>query len=101
MISGPCHHDIAHPQVAEDRQLTRSNPPVGGLGKVLITPHHKNLPCYKTFHNALDVYKTGEMNIRFWWGDLKGRDHLEHPGTDGIIILRCIFRKWDRGHEWN
>jgi hypothetical protein len=33
MISGPCHHDIAHPQVAEDRQLTRSNPPVGGVGK--------------------------------------------------------------------
>jgi hypothetical protein len=24
------------------------------------------------------------------------RDHLEGPGLDGKIILRLIFRKWDR-----
>jgi hypothetical protein len=23
------------------------------------------------------------------------RHHLEDPGEDGRIILRCIFRKWD------
>ena len=23
--------------------------------------------------------------------------HLEDPGVDGNIILRCIFRKWDVG----
>jgi hypothetical protein len=23
------------------------------------------------------------------------RDHLEDPGIDGRIILRCILRKWD------
>jgi hypothetical protein len=22
------------------------------------------------------------------------RDHLEDPGIDGRIILRCIFKKW-------
>jgi len=31
----------------------------------------------------------------FWWGNLRERDHLEDPGIDGRIILRCIFRKWD------
>jgi hypothetical protein len=25
------------------------------------------------------------------------RDHMEHPGVDGRIILRWIFRKWDVG----
>jgi len=25
------------------------------------------------------------------------RVHLEDPGVDGNIILRCIFRKWDVG----
>ena len=28
------------------------------------------------------------------------RDHLENPGADGRIILKWIFRKWDRVKEW-
>jgi len=33
----------------------------------------------------------------FWWGNLSERDHLEDPGLDGRIILRCIIRKWKGG----
>jgi hypothetical protein len=28
---------------------------------------------------------------------LRERDHMEDPGVDEGIILRRIFRKWDRG----
>ena len=31
----------------------------------------------------------------FWWGNLRGRDHLGDPGVDGRIILRWMLRKWD------
>ena len=37
----------------------------------------------------------GETRRGFWWGNLRKRDHLEDPGVDGRVILRCIFRKWD------
>ena len=30
-------------------------------------------------------------------GNLRERDHLEHPGIDSRIILRWIFRKWEVG----
>jgi hypothetical protein len=30
---------------------------------------------------------------RFWWGNLRERDHWGDPGVDGRIILRRIFRK--------
>ena len=35
------------------------------------------------------------MHTGFWWGNLRERDHLENPGTDGMIILKRIFRKCD------
>ena len=39
-----------------------------------------------------------EVNSGFWWGNLRGRDHMEDPGVDGRIILNCIFWKWDGWH---
>jgi len=32
----------------------------------------------------------------FWWGNLRERDHWGDPDVDGRIILRWIFRKWER-----
>jgi hypothetical protein len=34
---------------------------------------------------------------RFWWGNLRERDHLEDPGVDGRIIVRWFFMKLDVG----
>jgi hypothetical protein len=36
----------------------------------------------------------GDVHTRFWWGELREREHLEDTGIDGGIILRRIFRKW-------
>jgi hypothetical protein len=37
----------------------------------------------------------GEAYTRFWWRNLRERDHLEDPYVDRRILLRWIFRKWD------
>jgi len=37
----------------------------------------------------------GEAYTRFWWGNLREREHLGDPGIDGKIVLRWISRKWD------
>jgi hypothetical protein len=39
-----------------------------------------------------------EVRTRFWWGDLGEGDHLGDPDVNGRIILKRIFKKWDR--EW-
>jgi hypothetical protein len=38
----------------------------------------------------------GEMRTGFWWGDPRERDRLKDPGIDGRIILKRIFKTWDR-----
>jgi hypothetical protein len=30
------------------------------------------------------------------WGDLRKREHLEDLDVDVRIILKCIFKMWDR-----
>jgi hypothetical protein len=37
----------------------------------------------------------GEAHTGFWWGDLRECGHLGHPGVDGRLILKWIFKKWD------
>jgi hypothetical protein len=45
------------------------------------------------------VARMGESEacIRFWWENLRERDHWGDPGVDRKIILGWIFRKWDVG----
>ena len=39
------------------------------------------------------------MHKGFWWGNLnEGEDHSEDPGANGLIILKWILHKWDRGY---
>ena len=45
----------------------------------------------------VEIGGRGEVYRGFWWGNLKGRVHMEDSGVDGRIILRWIFRKWDVG----
>jgi len=33
-------------------------------------------------------------------GKPERKNHLEDPGLDGRIILRCIFKKWDGEMDW-
>jgi hypothetical protein len=34
---------------------------------------------------------------KFWWGNLRERDHLKDPNVDWIIILRLFLSKLDVG----
>jgi len=36
----------------------------------------------------------------FGRGNLTETDHLEDPGVDARIILRCTFGKWDGEMDW-
>ena len=41
----------------------------------------------------------GEVHTGFWWGNLRERGHLEDLGIDGGVILKLMFKKYDRGRE--
>jgi len=39
----------------------------------------------------------GEVGAGFRWGDQRERDRLEDQDVDGRMILKSIFRKWNKG----
>ena len=39
--------------------------------------------------------RRGEVCTRFWWGNLRERDHWRDHDVDGRKILRRILRKWE------
>ena len=41
------------------------------------------------------VWRKGEVCTRFWWGNLRERDHWGDQDVDGRIILRWMLRKWE------
>ena len=45
------------------------------------------------------VRETVKVHTEICWADLRERDHLEHVGLNGRIILKWIFKKWD-GELW-
>jgi len=46
---------------------------------------------------ACSTYGGEEVYTGIWWGNLRERDCLEDTGVDGVLIIRCILRKWDVG----
>ena len=38
----------------------------------------------------------GEGHVGYWWNTLRERDHLEDLGVEGCVILKWIFKKWNR-----
>jgi hypothetical protein len=43
------------------------------------------------------VWVRGEAYTGFWWGNLRERDNLGGPGVEMLIVLRCLFMRWDVG----
>jgi hypothetical protein len=48
------------------------------------------------------VARMGERRgaYRVLVGKPQERDHLEDPGEDGWITLKCIFKMWDGAVDW-
>jgi hypothetical protein len=43
------------------------------------------------------IHGDEKWHTKFWLVSLKGRDHLEHLGVDGRILLNWILEKQDLG----
>jgi len=42
------------------------------------------------------VLGRGKVHTGFRWGHLRDRDRLEELDVDGMVILKCIFKKCGR-----
>jgi hypothetical protein len=45
------------------------------------------------------VWRRRETHTRFWWGNLRERDHFEDLDIDGRIILKWTLKLYD-GRAW-
>jgi hypothetical protein len=52
----------------------------------LKTIKDKGLVNKYQLQNTKLVWGAGAVHTRFWWQDLKEKDHLEDLGVDGMII---------------
>ena len=50
--------------------------------------------CQTSSHCTI-VDRNLERCTRFWWGNLRERDHWGDQDVDGRIMLRWILRKWE------
>jgi hypothetical protein len=41
------------------------------------------------------VWGRGEVHTGFWWGDPRGKGHVQDLDVDGKIILKWIFKRWN------
>ena len=44
---------------------------------------------------ACSTHGGQERCIQGFGGRSEGKNHLEDPGVDDRILLKCIFKKWD------
>ena len=61
--------------------------------------HHQDCICSLDLTVAISCMGR-EVHRRFLGGNLRERDHLDKPGVDGRIILKYIFKRWNRGMDW-
>ena len=59
---------------------------------------------YVYIYRERESERERERCRRFWWGNLRERNHWGDPDVDGRVILRWIFRKWEgvvgTGFSW-
>jgi hypothetical protein len=46
------------------------------------------------------VWRRGEVQTEFWWGNLREGDKLKDPAVDGKTILKWILEKWGGCMDW-
>jgi len=57
---------------------------------IICIPHQILFRCSNQVRGGLGiwhVWDSGEVNTRFWWGNLRERDHSEGLGVNGRIIM--------------
>jgi hypothetical protein len=68
------------------------------LCSVFLTKYHSGDPVKKTeMGRTCGTYGERRGSYRALVGKPEGRNHLEDPGVDGMIILKWIFKRLNGG----